>query len=112
MATAEHPDDPLESARPADDRVTWDGRVRCALCADDAGEDHEWCAAARDLVCDDCCEGVLGGDPARLLAALHDTAQEVTPLEILASCAMCPRLARMIPDEEDAAGPSDTSILH
>ena len=98
MATAEHPEQRSEQPTVS---TAWDGRTRCRLCGRAAGEDHEWCSAAGALVCDACCEEVLGGEPGKLQAAANAGSRTMAPLEILASCAMCPRLGRMVADEPD-----------
>ena len=103
MATAEHSDGGIDTTTP------WDGRARCRLCTNAHGVDHDWCHAAGALVCDDCCEEVLGGEPGKLQAAAVAASRPMAPLEILASCASCPRLARMLADEEDAEEPGDAS---
>jgi len=106
MAAAEHPDGVIATG------ALWDGRTRCRLCASDHGADHDWCRVAGALVCDECCEEVLGGEPGKLKAAAAAAARPMAPLEILASCASCPRLGRMLVDEEDAEGLGDTTRLH
>ena len=93
MAHAEHPD---SSDRPA----RWDGAVRCVLCA--GGEDrtdHDWCAAAEALVCDGCCVEMLNGEPRRMIAAAQAASRTVSPLELVAACAECTRLPRMLAEE-------------
>ena len=111
MATAAHPEDrkaPLETT------TAWDGRARCRLCASNAGTDHDWCAIAGALVCDACCEEILSGEPARLQAVLDKGARTMAPIEILASCAACPRLERMLVDDEDdeSSASDETGVLH
>jgi hypothetical protein len=103
MATAAQPD-PRDAAPGSS--TAWDGRARCRLCAGDGGADQEWCAVAAALVCDDCCDEVLGGEPEKLRAAGTSAAHSMAPLEILASCATCPRLGRkMAEDDADSIGP-------
>ena len=97
MARADRQPD-LEATTP------WDGRARCRLCSEDLGADHGWCTAAGGLVCDGCCEEVLGGDSSRLEHAAAASSRRIAPLEVMASCLACPRLDRMLVDDEDVDG--------
>ncbi len=109
MAHAEHD---LHVAR---DR-TWDGAVRCRLCGDrDHQADHDWCPAAEALVCDECCEDLLRGEPRRLIAAAEASPASVSPLEIITRCTACPRLQRMLVDddeEESLAAEEEPGSIH
>lgn len=78
----------------------WDGAVRCMLCA--GGEQavaHEWCAAAEALVCDTCCTEILNGEPRRIVGAAEAASRTVSPLDLVASCAECDRLPRMLAED-------------
>jgi hypothetical protein len=93
--------------------ASWDGRARCRLCAGDLGADHGWCAAAEGLACDGCCEEVLGGDSSRLEHAAAVSSRDYAPLETMVACLACPRLDRMLVDDEDLEGPDhDARRLH
>jgi superfamily II helicase len=93
VAHAEHTDETGSSR-------SWDGSVRCVLCADtERATEHEWCAAAEALVCDSCCNELLNGEPRRILAAAEAESRNVSPLDLVAACADCDRLHRMIAGE-------------
>ncbi len=81
----------------------WDGAVRCTLCGDQHRQvDHDWCPASQSIVCDECCEEVLRGEPRRLIAAAEASPRSTSPLELIAFCTACPRLQRMlVEDDED-----------
>ena len=69
-----------------------DGVLRCALCADgnpEAGQ--EWCPAAECLICEDCCRGLLGGDPHVISAMLANSASSLCPEGLLNACSQCAR---------------------
>ena len=110
MATG-HPDLPDHVDIRPESASSWDGRARCRLCADDTGHDHDWCAAAGALVCDACCDEVLGGEAGRLHSAAKAESRTIAPLEVLTSCALCPRAERIL-DAEDDGSPADATQLH
>ena len=109
MAPGHHESHPPEVSR-VERQTDWDGRARCRLCSDNTGHDHAWCAAARGLVCDTCCEEILSGEAARLHAATRSEARTIEPLEILVSCAACPRADRVLLDDDEV--PGDEAQLH
>lgn len=76
-------------------RPTHDGTLRCLLCADaKPSADHEWCAAAESLVCDECCIALLQGDPHRLFSIATNAGRIVTPDTLWRACAGCGRAHR------------------
>jgi hypothetical protein len=80
----------------------WDGAVSCRLCGDRQGlADHEWCPAAEALVCDDCCEALLRGEPRRLIAAAEVSPRGASPLDLALVCTGCRRLHRMLADDDE-----------
>jgi superfamily II helicase len=93
VAHAEHTD---ETGLPG----RWDGTVRCVLCSDaEHATEHEWCPAAEALVCDSCCSEMLNGEPRRIIAAAEAASGTVSALDLVAACADCDRLRRMIAGE-------------
>ena len=109
MATADETPRQRYGAMP-DGSTMWDGRARCLLCCDAPGRDHDWCAAAGGLVCDDCCREILSGEAERLHAAARARRREIVPIEVLVACAACPRAERLL--VEDDAAPEDSAQLH
>jgi hypothetical protein len=97
-------------------RPSWDGAVQCDLCGDRARQlDHDWCPAAETLVCDECCEGLLRGEPRRVIAAAQIATRTVTPLELLATCTACGRLSRMLVEEDEevpVTGEEEPASIH
>jgi hypothetical protein len=81
-------------------RVAHDGALRCALCADMRPcADHGWCPAAECLVCDDCCDALLDGDPQRLIAIAANAGRIVTPDALFNACSSCERVNRRLAQE-------------
>lgn len=81
-------------------RPAHDGSLRCALCADTRpNADHGWCSAAECLVCDECCDALLDGDPQRLIAIAANAGRIVTPDALFHACSSCERVSRRLADE-------------
>lgn len=71
-----------------------DGALRCVLClGSDPASDHEWCPAARSLLCEDCCAALLHGDITRLFSIAAHSGRIVTFDDLFRTCASCPRIA-------------------
>jgi hypothetical protein len=90
-------------------RPSHDGTLRCVLCSNTAPEaDHEWCAAAECLICDDCCIGLLQGDPHRLVSIVAAVGRVVTPDALFRTCTGCSRAMRAAAEHvlEDDIGPA------
>jgi hypothetical protein len=97
-ANVAHAAQPTDAGR----RQPWDGAVQCELCGDRNGPaDHDWCPAAETLVCDECCEDLLRGDPRRVMAAAQTATKTATPLELISACTACGRLSRMLVDDDE-----------
>lgn len=90
------------------ERPARDGALRCALCATSSAEaDHEWCAVAESLICDECCSALLHGSLMRMFAIAAHAGRVVTPETLLQGCSQCQRALRHAEDqllEEDDAG--------
>jgi hypothetical protein len=99
MATGQRANADVQMSLPS-----WDGRSRCRLCGDDSAADHDWCLAAGALVCDSCCEEILRGATAKLLPGPESSHGPLAQLEIAAKCIACPRLNRMLVDDEETDG--------
>jgi hypothetical protein len=81
-------------------RPAHDGALRCALCADMRPcADHGWCLAAECLVCDECCDALLDGDPQRLIAIAANAGRIVTPDALFHACSGCERIGRRLAEE-------------
>ena len=69
-----------------------DGAASCRLCTTTApGSDHEWCAAAGCLVCDDCCRRLVHGDPMRLSGISLESGEPMTLEALYLACVRCER---------------------
>lgn len=92
--------------------LPYDGALRCLLCRDASpGAEHGWCPAARGMVCDSCCRRLVSGDPGKLLGNLPEDQQAIALLDMIASCADCPRLLERIAErtlaEEHPGSPAN-----
>jgi hypothetical protein len=88
-----------------DKRSAHDGALRCALCADMRPcAAHGWCPAAECLVCDECCDALLDGDPQRLIAIAANAGRIVTPDALFHACSSCERVSRRLAEEAFAIG--------
>ncbi len=73
-------------------RPPHDGSLRCILCANTNPEaDHEWCPAAECLVCDDCCQSLLRGDPHRMASMAANAERVICPESLMRACSKCTR---------------------
>jgi hypothetical protein len=86
--------------------------LRCLLCAEtQPSAQHEWCAVAESLVCSECCEALLAGDPHRLFSLAANAGRVMTPEVIFHACALCERGRRqaaceMLRDSETDEAPA------
>lgn len=89
-----------------------DGSLRCLLCRDSSPvADHEWCSAARALVCETCCRRLVSGDAGALIGGMTDESQAIALIDMVAACAECPRLLHRIAErtlvDEYSPGPAN-----
>lgn len=73
-------------------RSPHDGVLRCMLCAaDEVSAGHDWCDAAGCIICDECCDALLAGDPQAAISIIATSGRIVTLEAIARTCRGCPR---------------------
>lgn len=77
-------------------RPQHDGTLSCILCFESSIDtEYEWCEAAQCLVCRDCCEALISGNPLRLMTITTRAGRMICPEALMQACSECDRGNRM-----------------